>query len=457
MGVHQQLAKPYDPNFDFTTATEFPSWKAIKENRTKNIDYNSAGFLKMIGKNLEDPRQKPQNINFNINKDEILNQWKQSMDHNIGIGTCATCGRQIIKADKEFKVMKITNKLLQCFKADQTTLPNKNSIKYKCLHLMEFNNGKDIFKLCDKGVKGDQVTVCKVCLGKLNHAKKTKIPPIHTLANYDLCKIPNDLCPIQDLTLGERLAMSKVIVHVPLIQLKPVYGPGNAGIKGHSFGIKSTQDEIARSMVQILPRHDLDEVIHVSLVAEKEMIPIAKKILKQGGGALNIRAHVIIPWLQWLKEMDNPHFRNVTILSLPAAAKMLDESVNKILQNAFESSSATIHKMMGKSRAEQDDQDTGLNDDMANKSLIRHTLITQEPPTGEPMLQVLKKIQRTMGKESNSTDDKPTIQKIIHAELINEYLENDQLLSMAFPYLFPLGLSKDVMGRATVPKSLKNT
>ena len=74
--VHQQLAKPYDPNFDFTTASEFPSWKAIKEDRTKNIDYNSAGFLKMIGKNLEDPRQKPQNVNFKINKDEILNQWK---------------------------------------------------------------------------------------------------------------------------------------------------------------------------------------------------------------------------------------------------------------------------------------------------------------------------------------------------------------------------------------------
>ena len=380
--MHQQHVKPFDPNFDFTTAAEFPSWKSITENRTKSIDYNAAAFLKMIGPNLADPRQRPQNMNLNINKDEMLSQWKKCMDHKISIGVCATCGSQVIKADDEFKVMKITNKLPQCFKADNNTLPNKNLIKYKCLHIIEFNNGLDVFKLCDKGVKGDQVTVCKLCLGKLIHAKKNQKPPTHTIAHYDLCKIPINLCPIQDLTLGEKLAMSKVIVHVPLIQLKPVYGPGNAGIKGHSFGIKSTQDEIERSIVQILPRHDLDEVIHVSLVAEKEMIPIAKKILKQAGGALDIRAHVIIPWLQWLKEMGNPHFQNVTILSVPAAAKMLNESVNKILQNACESSSAIIHKMMGKSRAEQDDQDTGLNkygNAMdSNSSLSRYSLINSE-------------------------------------------------------------------------------
>ena len=46
---HAMKMKPFDDNFDFTSAVDFPSWKEIKECRHKNPDYNAAGFLKMIG------------------------------------------------------------------------------------------------------------------------------------------------------------------------------------------------------------------------------------------------------------------------------------------------------------------------------------------------------------------------------------------------------------------------
>ena len=157
--------------------------------------------------------------------------------------------------------------------------------------------------MCEKGIlTGDKLLICKQCSGTLKYAAKTKKVPIHALAHYDLGKKPSGLVR---LNLGEKLAISKSIVYVPLIQFKPVYGPGNAGVKGHSFGIKSSQEEIERSIMKILPRHDLAEVIQISLCAEKEMNHIAKEIIKRG--PLDIRIEAIMPWLHWFKALENPY------------------------------------------------------------------------------------------------------------------------------------------------------
>ena len=239
----------------------------------------------MIGKNLKDPRHEPTDVCFTVNKDEIMNHWKQHMDHTIAIETCGLCGRQVFMTDEELHLVPLTSNLLQCFKANPSELPAKDSIKCKSLHLVHSNNG-DIFKLCDRGLKDNQVVVCNTCHGNLPYAAKTGKPLIYTLAHYDLGKKPRT--ELQTLTFGEKF--------VPQIQLKPVHGKRNFGFKGHAFGIEASQSDIVESMVNMLPRHDLGDVMQISSCGDKELTSFAKEILRQG--PLNIRMEVIMPWLE---------------------------------------------------------------------------------------------------------------------------------------------------------------
>ena len=453
--MHKTKIKPFNPNFNFTTAVKFPTWQEIKTHRHRNAHYNAAGFLKMIGRNVEDPRNQLKDIAFTVNEQKLLDDWKENMSHDVSFGICATCGRQLIKTEGEYQIISMTNKLLQCCKVEKSKLLDKNSIKYKSLHLVKAENG-DIFRLCDEGINGDQVTICKVCSANLVYASKTKKPPIHTFAHYDLGKMPK----LPKLTFGEKLAISKVIVFVPQIQLKPVYGKSNKGIKGHAFGIKASQEDILSSLVNMLPRHDLGDVVQISFCGNKEMWPLAKEILKQGD--LHIRMDVIMLWLGWFKAVKNPEFHDVTIPSSDRekarATQMLEASVKKILDNAFQSSSARIARLNDHVRAEVIDEEEGLNDDMdAKASLIRNTLITEETHSEEPMHSVLQQIKHKLSEWKHDDDQEQKIEKTLHAELINEYTANHRLLSAAFPHVFPLGLPERAMGTATVPKLMLET
>ena len=455
--MHKKKVEPFNSNFDFTQALDFPTWQEIKDYRHRNPHYNAAGFLKMIGKNVRDPRLQPDNVSFIVNKTEMLTEWKEHMKHSVPIETCATCGRLIILTEVKHHLLPITSKLLNCCKADQNELPPKDSRRYKALHLVELNN--EIFKLCQQGIKGERVIVCNACRSNLVYSKKTGVAPINTFAHYDLGKMP-DSPDLPKLTFGEKLAISKVIVFVPQIQLKPVYGKSNKGIKGHAFGIKASQEDVLNSLVKMLPRHDLGDVVQISFCGTKEMWPVAKEILKQGD--LHIRMDVIMLWLSWLKAVKNPEFIDITIPTndheQAEARKMLEASVEKILDNAFQSTSARIARVSDHVRSEVIDEREGLNDDIdADASLIRRTLITEETQSQEPMRVVLEQIKQKLSNVRKNENQQHKLQKTLHADLMNEYTENHRLLSAAFPHIFPLGLPAEAMGTATVPKLMRET
>ena len=443
-------------NFDFTKAIEFPSWEAIKKYRTAKLDYMAAGCLKMIGDNLLDPRKEPNDVNFDIDKEEIIQQWKQHMGHNIPIVVCALCARLILKVGGECSTNLITNKVFEMFKADKAVLPNENSLRYKSKHLVKLANG-DIFKMHPKGIiEGKKVMVCKKCDGTLKYAKKSRKVPIHTIAHYDVGRKPKNL---KKLNLGEKIALSKIIVYVPIIQFKTTYGYNNQGLKGHAFAVNCSQDRIGQTIVRVLPRQDLDEVIRVNLVAEKEMCHIAKEILKRENGPLHFRVDVILAWLHFLKSVGNPYYQDIEILDKVTAGKMLEESVEKILSNAFQSNSGTIAKLMGDTRAEQLDEEDGLNDNMNGGCIYRNTLITDERNIEEPMKTVLRQIQRKLPVVDVETDETvdTKFNKTLHPDLINDYSENCVLLSIGFPHLFPFGITKKEMGTGTVAELMRET
>ena len=447
----------FDEDFDFTTATKFPSWETIKNYRTVKLDYMAAGCLKMIGSNLLDPRKEPKDVNFKIDKTEMLKQWKHLMGHNIPIVVCALCARSMLKVAGEYNINLITNKVFQLFKADKDDLPEKDSLEYKSMHLVELANG-DVFKMHPKGIiEEGKVVVCKNCNGRLRYAQKRKKLPIHTIAYYDVGRRPKFL---QKLNLGERLAVSRVVIYVPFCQFKSTYGAGNQGLKGHAFAINCSQDSIGQTITRVLPRQDLAEVIKVSLVGEKEMCHVAKEIMKRKTGILHFRVDVILAWLHFLKSIGNPYYQDVEIMDKDETRKMLEASVEKILCNAFESNSGIINKMMGDTRAEQLDEDDGLNENMDGRSIIRPTFITDEGNIEEPMKAVLRQLQKKLPVADDADIDEitdPVFNKVLYAELVNDYSENHALLSLGFPYLFPFGITQGVMGTGAVSESLRET
>ena len=84
--------------------------------------------------------------------------------------------------------------------------------------------------------------------------------------------------------------------------------------------------------------------------------------MKRKTGVLHFRVDVILAWLHFLKSIGNPYYQDVEIMDKDETRKMLEASVEKILCNAFESNSGIINKMMCDTRAEQLDEDDGLNE-----------------------------------------------------------------------------------------------
>ena len=85
-----------------------------------------------------------------------------------------------------------------------------------------------------------------------------------------------------------------------------------------------------------------------------------------------MRVENIMQWLGWLKAVENPHFKDVEIRPEPEAAKMLEASVNKIIQNAFLTESATVNKLMDQSRSEKFDKEDELNTNLKNVHLLTY-------------------------------------------------------------------------------------
>ena len=403
--------------------------------------------------NWTDVRHKPTNLTFDIDKDEIMNQWKQQMGHDVPIRVCGPCGKKTFMTDQELLLLPITHDLLKCCKARNADLPDEKSLRYKAMHLMK--HGKDTFRLTDKGFENGKVVICNSCQSNLKYAKRVNKPPVNTFAYYDIGKIPPAL---KKLTFAEKLAISKTVAFIPQIQFKPVFGKSNTGIKGHAFGIKATQNQIISSIVYKLPRQDLNEVVQLFLHGKKETWKIAKKLALQG--PLNIRFDVIIPWLIWLKQIGNPEFTDVAIpdpndqKELQELQIKLDQSVKQLLENAITSESGHIERMCRHVRSDTLDEQEGLNQTL-NTALFRNTLISDENNTSEPMHEILSHIKQKIQHITIDEKNKSEINKVIENELINEYTENYKLLSCAFPYIFPFGITHEIISTSNNIKQLR--
>ncbi|MCP4054818.1 MAG: hypothetical protein GY739_17590 [Mesoflavibacter sp.] len=196
---------------------------------------------------------------------EILDKWNKNMDPTVPIHICGMCGRQDIMSkeyvkpdiDYDYKLMDADEIAFIC-EADEKEIEKKEiELKSKhyrqALHLTKIK-GK-LYHLVEQGVQeNDKVMVCKVCVKALQHAKKKNKAPIHTIANYDLGKIPDYLKNFP-LNMVEKMAISTGHLISPVLHFRAI---NKKCVKGHAYGIKMQKDDVMKSITNILPRCDLD-------------------------------------------------------------------------------------------------------------------------------------------------------------------------------------------------------
>ncbi len=191
----------------------------------------------------------------------------------------------------------------------------------------------------------------------------------------------------------------------------------------------------------------MSELIQLAIYGENSTWPIAKELIRKG--PLNVRMEVIGPWLVWLKKIGNPEFKNVRIPTEEEIEKeqlMLDESMQKILDNAIKSESRQINNLAQDTRANVEDNLDGLNEKMDGGSIFRNVLLFNESDLEEPMHNILNNIKQKMEttKQPNEISRESSKIKItIKDSLYNEYEDNHRLISAAFPYIFPFGLTEN--------------
>ncbi len=442
--------KPTDETWinEVWDANDIPTDEQL-EHADFNIIWALWRFLLMRGI-AQDRREEP-NFDQKCNVKKILEKWKEQMNPSVPFRICGTCGIcDIMTKDDYTLVTPGKRNALSWAKAKIKDLPPPNSARYKAMNLVVIKG--IIYHLVEKGVeKNGTVVCCKTCTKSIPNANKTGRAPKHTVAHYDLGKIPAHLKP---LTPIEKLAISRAVLFVPVYKFvvcssKQEDGSWktmwNEGIKGYCFCIKISKEETRDSITKgnDLPRNDLSNYIKIVIHGEKGKEQTAKRLARKHKLTLNLKN--MIAWLKWLKAIGNPEYQDVKIPQTEEEIRkkqnMLNKTVDTIINEADESNDYTVNKLGEHSRANALDSILAQNDD----AIIRNVLITEEPNQEKKAMDVVVEgIHRKL-----------TIR--LKNELYNEYTENHLLMSHALPDIFPLGIPQDTWKKGIIPEKMRQT
>ena len=184
-------------------------------------------------------------------------------------------------------------------------------------------------------------------------------------------------------------------------------------------------------------------------------------------GPLSMNPKHVFLWLSFLKEVENPYYVNIDIPDTEEkrgiAARNLLGHMTEVLEAGDVCSSATVLRLDNAQRSELEDLESGVDEkldaggirmdtvllsqvhnvknpiDLAFGSL-GETLHNQGEGTGEPNIDKDECVERKIHGPSGA--NKPVKHFIrVRSELLCDYGKNPELISGAFPCLFPLGLT----------------
>ena len=128
-------------------------------------------------------------------------------------------------------------------------------------------------------------------------------------------------------------------------------------------------------------------------------------------------------------------------------ARQLLKMVDDITDAADICDSGTVLALDKAQREEIEDENAGLNEDMNDGDNVRmdSVLITQVQTVGDPINMALKSLSEKLLDSAHKASSVKHYIKV-HAELLSDYKNNHDLISGAFPCLFPLGLTAEGLG-----------
>ena len=229
------------------------------------------------------------------------------------------------------------------------------------MHL--FTDEEKTYHLHKDAVDKDNKTVniCDTCFTCLDYAVKTShLPPKQTFKACDVGRIPENL---PSLTLIEILSISRALCYNVVFHLRAMAsGVAQKALRGHSICLPLSQGDGIKTDVTSLPRDDLDKHIGVSFMGTKTVWPIARAVAKTHA-PLRIRIKNVMSWLHFLKDVDNPYYRDVTIPTteqeIEAAQKKLNNQLDTILEQTSVSDSGIVSRLAAEVRGYQQFRDAG--------------------------------------------------------------------------------------------------
>ena len=389
--------------------------------------------------------------------DDILGRWKTAMGHDSQLMICGVCGKMGFAST--FNSLTMASKYLNKFMfADDEELPDP-----KRFHICSYN-GKN-YKLVPQGVEKASTTdtknndswVVNLCEDCHPVMARTKVP-VHSIAFGDWGKLP-DLPP---LSLVEKTCISRYAIFGNIIKLKSVCGFSQSGLYGgHMLAMAINGSNELTKLCSKFPRTDLPQLIDVHYIGKSKGFKLVKELVKKEG-PLVANVTTCITWLRFLKQ----HHPLYTDVDIPESAqdvahtqKIMDDQVDEILNNATISDSSFIQSVELTNTCDiTKPKVDGSKSDRIFFNLGSSVVAPLPNPedTAKLLLNGLQK-KIVVADEAPRTEHSPHKIKF-PSTLANEFQSNPDILSGAFPWLFPYGLTKTrLCGSGTVKPILVKT
>ena len=442
----QIVQEPYH----FWHANEVPS-----DDQLRNFDKDPGAAVAMFRLMAGVPKnhlRRPENLSPTVDTQGIIDRFSCHAGHNAAIKVCAVCSIRDVMVGEESKELPLDHKYIKLLKCNEEDLPS-NKHRLACLKLVTVDG--EHYRLDPDGFNEETriVNVCVSCHKALFYSTSTNRLPKQSIAFYDHGTIPARL---PKLSLIELLAISRNLVYTAIFHLRPIGGVQQIGLKGHSYVLPIDTVESAATLVSSLPRQDLSKHIMIGFMGTRSVYKVVKEMARRLG-PLSMNPKHVFMWLSFLKKVENPYYVNVDIPDteekIKIAATILLEDTNELLDAGDVCNSATVLNLDNAQRSELEDLQSGVDDEVVADSIRMDTvLLSQVHTVKNPIDLAFESLRETLHNQEESTGQpniptaagakKPMKHFIkVRSELLCDYGKNPELISGAFPCLFPLGLT----------------
>ena len=403
--------------------------RATDEGRKKNQETTRESMIQMRNARKIKEEERVNNLPFPPKVDDedekrcIKNFIDATSPHALKTSECGICGIGIRNVDggkTTFAIKEIPN--LEHLLTENQENPN---CLEEYIHDVYIDSLPFQLLLSPGGVDGNQVTCCKSCLTSL---KNDKLPIFSVANNFQIGKTPPEL---MDLTLSEKLLISKYRPKMYVVKLRSTCGPQaqQKGLKGNT--ITFAQDVV--KMASTLPANPDILTDHLRVVFIGKSRPTSDMLKK----VFTVRREKVYNALNFLSE-NNPVYADVTI------SNTVDLPIDDVPKEIMET--LQLHD-------DSDDEDANNHstytpqtdlDDIPEDTFIMDSvgMVDLEGSTVRASDQITSAIHELQGNhssnETNSNDLQGTI-IVPHGSVpVNEY-NNPNLWLGAYPWLFPYG------------------